>query len=163
MEPATSPPHLRDALLLLRREHFPEALDALDAALAAEPDNADVHAFRSAALLALGRPVDAQAAAELALSLDPDGFAANQKGGELSFRMGLLDAAADQFLAAVRAARPGSADEAAAASFLALVRKRQRSAISHHAVLPGLTGDWRPSRRALANRWRGFLRRPVAG
>jgi tetratricopeptide (TPR) repeat protein len=163
VQPVTSSPPLRDALLLLRREHFPEALESLDAALARDPGNADIHAYRSAALLALGRPIDAQAEAELAMSLEPDGFAANQKGGELSFRMGLLDAAADQFLAAVRAARPGSADEVAAAFSLAQVRKRQRSAISHHAVLPGLPGAWRRSRRALGNRWRGLLGRPIAG
>ncbi len=163
MPRVTSPSHLGDALLLLRREHFPEALETLDTALSADPDNADIHAYRSAALLALGRPLDAQVEAGLAMSLDPAGFAANQKGGELSLRMGLLDTAADQFLAAVRAARPGSADEVAAAYSLALVRKRQRSAISHHAVLPGLPGVWRSSRRAMGNRWRALLRRPVAG
>lgn len=162
MQSVTSPSQLRDALLLLRREHFPEALDALDAALAAAPNSAEIHAYRSAALLALGRPLEAQSEAELSLSLDPHGFAANQKGGELSFRMGDLATAADRLLSAVRAARPGSADEAAAAAALALVRKRQRGAISHHAVLPRLSAIRRPS-RALRARWRTLLRRPAAG
>ena len=48
---------LRGALVLLRREHFPAALEALDAAVAQAPDWAESHAYRSAALLALGRPV----------------------------------------------------------------------------------------------------------
>jgi tetratricopeptide (TPR) repeat protein len=162
MESATRSSQLRDALLLLRRELFPEALDALDAALVADPDSAELHAYRSATLLALGRPVDAQVAAGLALSLDPDGFAANQKGGELSLRMGDLDTAANQFLSAVRAARPGSADEKAAAVSLAAVRARQHASISHHAVFPGLPAVRWPN-RALRNRWRGLLRRPITG
>jgi hypothetical protein len=111
-------------------------------------------------MLALGRPLDAQADIAKALELDPKSFAVNQKAGELSLRLGVLDTAADQFLAAVRAARPGSPDELAAASALALVRKRQRSSISHHAVLPRLSVG---RTRALRSRWLGLLRRSSAG
>lgn len=158
---------LRRALIALRREQFQAALEDFEAALAADPNFADVYAYRSGAMLALGRPLEAQADVARALELDPSSFAVNHKAGELSLRLGDLQSAADSFLAAVRAARPASADEQAATSALALVRVRQRSSIAHHARLPGFapfTRLSRLSRLARTPRWlAGRVRRVARG
>ena len=59
-------------VLRLRREYV-AALEAADAAVAAEPDQADAHAERAENLIALVRSADAVAAAEEAVRLDPLG------------------------------------------------------------------------------------------
>jgi tetratricopeptide (TPR) repeat protein len=156
---------LADALTLLRHEEFAEALPLFERAIAGQPERAELYAYRSGAFLALGRPRDAQGDVDRAMTLDPTAFASNQKAGELNLRLGDLDAAAEHFLAAVRVARRGSADEQAAAVALALVRRRQRSAISHHASFPGVprqTRSWL-ARLARPSRWRGGRIRAPSG
>lgn len=153
---------LRQGLLALRREEFPRALEEFETALAVDPMAADVYAYRSGAMLALGRPLDAQADVARALELDSTSFAVNQKAGELSLRLGDLQSAADYFLAAVRAARPGSGDQHAATAALGMARLRQKTSISHHARLPGrarLTGLAGRSPRWLAARPRWLAAR----
>ena len=153
---------LRAGLLGLRREQWQDAITQLDLAVGLDPDLAVAHAYRSSALIATGRPVEAQAAIDRALELEPDGFAANLKAGELSIRLGQLPLAEERLLAAVRAAVPASADERAASETLMLVRKKMRGSITHSAVLPRLPA-WRWPVRAVRVRWRDVLRRPVSG
>lgn len=135
---------LSRGLIHLRREQLPDGLAALDAALEVDPDLADAHAYRSAVLLALGQPEEARDASARALELAPDAFGPRIKAGELALRLGHLSEASDHFLAAVRAAEPGSADEAAARTALTLARKREHQSISHRARLPRLP-RWRRS------------------
>ena len=173
IEPDTSPTSptaaemLRQGLLALRREEFTKALEDFETALALDPNSADVYAYRSGAMLALGRPLDAQADVARALELDPGSFAVNQKAGELSLRLGDLQSAADYFLTAVRTARPGSGDQHAATAALGVARLRQKTSISHNARLPskarlaaGLTGR---SPRWLAARVHRVARGSVSG
>jgi tetratricopeptide (TPR) repeat protein len=153
---------LRAGLIHLRREQLPEGLAALDAALAIDPDLADAHAYRSAALVALGRPEEAREASARALELRPDDFGPRMKAGELALRLGHLSLANEHFLAAVRAAVPGSPDEAAAKAALIFARKREGQSISHRARLPRLPRWRRPA--ALLDRasWRS-RREPAEG
>jgi tetratricopeptide (TPR) repeat protein len=128
--------HLRRGLDALRREEWDIALSALSAAVAADPQLAVGHAYLSGALLALGRPLEAQDAVEVALRLDPDGFASLLKAGELAMRLGDLDRAEIDFLAALRAAAPGSPESIVARRWLVLTRERDRRSIRGQAVLP---------------------------
>lgn len=153
---------LRTGLVHLRREEFSDGLAAIDAAIDARPEMADAHAYRSSALMALSRPLEAQDEVEIALALDPNAFAPQQKAGEMSLRLGDMSAAADHFLAAVRAARPGSPDEAAAQAGLVLARRRMKSGIDHHAVLPRRPALPGPV-RSIAGRLRRASRRAVPG
>ena len=71
-------------LTALRHEAFPEAVASLETAHRLEPGNAAALAFLSSAYLAIGRPIEASAAVDRALELDPDGCAPRLKAGELS-------------------------------------------------------------------------------
>ncbi len=153
---------LRAGVIQLRREEWQTAIAELDRAVALEPEFAVAHAYRSSALLAIGRPADAQAAVDRALELEPNGFAANMKSGELAIRFGQLPLAEQRLLAAVRAATPASADERAATEMLTMVRTKLRKSITHTAVLPRLP-SWRWGARSFRVRWRSVLRRPASG
>lgn len=140
---------LRVGLIALRREEFELAATSLAAAIEADPASADAHAYLSSALLALARPEEARAAAARALELGPADFGPHQKAGELALRLGNPVAAATHFLAAVRAAEPGSADEAAARMALGTARRQVRTAVDHRASLPRLPARLRALLRVL--------------
>ena len=149
----TSAASVRDAfhegLRALAHERVDLAVEQLGLAAAGAPDDATVQAFLATALFAAARPDDASAAIDRALELAPDAYWPNLKAGELRLRLGDAGAAAEQFLTALRAVEPGSAD--ATAAQLALVRARREAAraISHRAVLPRFN-------------WLGGRRRPTA-
>jgi tetratricopeptide (TPR) repeat protein len=73
------------------------ALEAVDAALAAQPDLADFHDLRGRILLDLGRPSDAEAALSKALSLDPEYPPSLEARGSLAQWAGDLEAALAYF------------------------------------------------------------------
>jgi len=126
----------QDGIIALRDERFQDAHDALLAASAAAPAWADPWAYLSSVQLALGKPLDAQDSIERALELSPDGFASNQKAGELSIRLGQLGLAEDHFLAAVRAATHGSGDQRAAQKCLEHTRRMQSKSIQMSSGSP---------------------------
>ncbi|MGZ8438164.1 MAG: hypothetical protein ACXWXR_06445 [Candidatus Limnocylindrales bacterium] len=148
----TAPVSARDAfhegLRALAHEHVDLAVEQLSLAADAAPDDATVHAFLATALFAAARPDASSAAINRALEIAPAAYWPNLKAGELRLRLGDASAAADHFLAALRAVEPGSAD--ATAAQLALVRARREVArsVSHRAVLPRfrwLAGRRRPA------------------
>ncbi len=141
----------REGLVAIRHERYPEALALLQAASTAAPDWAVPVAYASSVLVALGRPVDAQDSIERALELSPDGFASNQKAGELCIRLGQLELAEDHFLAAVRAAANGSDDQRAAQKSLEYTREHLRKSITLGSRLPDL------------GRFRAWFRMPSRG
>ncbi len=156
-EPAPSEArrHLRAALVALGREQLEPAKASLLVALELDPSDADVRAFLGAVFLAEGHPSEAQQAIDEAVRLGPDRFAPRLKAGELAMRLGVLESAETHFLAALRAATPGSRDAIAARDLLGACRRRLRRSIGHEASLPsGLT-------TALARLFRS-RRRPVA-
>lgn len=126
----------RDGIIALRQERYQDAHDAFLAASAAASDWAEPWAYLSSAQLALGKPQEAQDSIERALELSPDGFASNQKAGELSLRLGQLGLAEDHFLAAVRAATHGSADQRAATKSLEYTRLMLRKSIQMSSRSP---------------------------
>jgi len=69
------------ASVLVEMERWEEGLDAVDVALAREPDNAVFHGLRSRVLLeGLKRPADAAEAARRATELDPETNTAGRSG-----------------------------------------------------------------------------------
>jgi tetratricopeptide (TPR) repeat protein len=137
---------LRDALRSLAHEQFPEARDRLVAIVAEHPSWADAWALLSSAHLALAEVESATAAIERALALAPDAFLPRMKAGELALRLGDVETAEREFLAAVRATDPDTSDAAAARSALAIARRATRAGIAHRAVLPSVG---RPLGRAI--------------
>jgi tetratricopeptide (TPR) repeat protein len=137
-EPPNKPalPALAAALDALRIEDFATGCRLLEERVEGRPDDAESWAYLTGALLALGRPLEAQDASERALAADPDGFAPNLKAAELALRLGLPALAERHGLAALRAARPGSQDGAAARAVLAEARVRTRRGIDRRAELP---------------------------
>ena len=135
---------MREGLVAVRHERFPDALALFQAATEAAPDWAEPYAYRSSVEVMLGRPHDALSSVERALELSPDGFASNQKAGELSIRLGQLDLAEERFLAAVRAAANGSADQRAAQKSLEYTRNQLKKSIRIGTSLPDLSriGGW---------------------
>jgi predicted Zn-dependent protease len=129
---------LAEALRHLSREELDEGRTALLALIAAEPDNAGAWAYLSGVHLADGKATEAQAAVDRALALDPDGFSANIKAGELSLRLGDLGLADERFVKALRAVEPGTSRAAAAKRALVIVREQSRRSITHDAALPRL-------------------------
>lgn len=116
------PEQARDQLSSLATD---DALDARDSIAI------DALAYLSSVVWTLNDPVRAIDMIDCALELGPDRFAPNQKGGEISWRLGLLEKAESQFLAALRASEPGSGDSKAAERCLREVRKRQAQGIRH--------------------------------
>jgi tetratricopeptide (TPR) repeat protein len=151
---------LSSALRSLAREEWSDGRDGLLALVAAEPENADAWAYLSGAHLALADVEAAQVACRRALDLAPDAFAPLMKAGELSFRLGDLQAAEERFVAAMRAVEPGTPEAAAAKHALIVVRARLRGSIAHGARLPA----WRIPRviRLPLRRLRGW-RQPLEG
>lgn len=109
-------PHKRfqRAQTLAYERHWPEALAAIDRALAADPDNAGYLVFRGYRQLDLGRPADAEQSFRHALRVDPSSVDA---------RLGFAAALArlDKREAALAALQPLSPDTIGAAQL------RQRS------------------------------------
>jgi tetratricopeptide (TPR) repeat protein len=151
--------HLRAGLLALRREELDLATAELSAATAADPGCADAHAYLGAALIAMGRADLAMASSKRALELGPDAFGPRMKAGELAIRLGDPVSGSDHFLAAMRAAAPGSADEYAAKAALAASRRQVRVSINHRASLPRLPAGL-GSRLAIRGRIRRLTRLP---
>ena len=129
-------PALASALDALRIEDFATGCRLLWERVASRPDDAESWAYLTGALLALGRPLEAQDASERALVADPDGFAPNLKAAELALRLGVPGRAERHGLAALRAARPGSRDGAAARAVLADARGCMRRGVDRRAELP---------------------------
>jgi predicted Zn-dependent protease len=156
---------IRDAIRALAHEDFTKARDLLAAIVAEQPSWADAWALLSGAHLALAEADLASSASERALELAPDGFLPRMKAGELALRLGHLEVAETQLLAAVRATEPHTADAAAAGKALAIARRGNRTGIVHRAALPRsdilASGLARPFRlgRSLVRRVR---RPPVA-
>jgi tetratricopeptide (TPR) repeat protein len=137
-EPLNKPslPALAAALDALRIEEFETGCRLLSERIEGRPDDAESWAYLTGALLALGRPLEAQEASERALAADQDGFAPNLKAAELALRLGVPARAEQHGLAALRAARPGSRDGAAARAVLAEARGRMRRGVDRRAELP---------------------------
>jgi hypothetical protein len=127
---------IRDAIRALAHEEFAHGRDLLVEIVAEQPTWADAWALLSGAHLALAEVEPATAASERALALAPDDFLPRMKAGELALRLGHLDVAERQFLAAVRATEPDTADAAAARAALAVARRATRAGIVHRATLP---------------------------
>ena len=125
-------------LSALRREEFDLAVERLELAEILAPTDSNVPAYLSGAYLANGRPGDAAAAVDRALALDRDGFAPRLKSGELALRLGDLSHAEREFLAAVRAAVPGTPEMTVARRWLAITREQQRRSVNRRAVFPRL-------------------------
>ena len=105
---------------------------ATEEALAAgDPIAIDALAYLSSVVWTQKDPVTAIEMVERSLELGPVRFAPNQKGGEIAWRLGLLDKAEARFLAALRASDPGTGDAKAAERCLREVRKRQVRGIRH--------------------------------
>jgi tetratricopeptide (TPR) repeat protein len=136
----TNPGETRDDFALglrhLSHERLGEAIDALDAAVAAHPTDAAAHAFLAAALFADARSDEAEASIGRALDLQPSAFWPNLKSGELRFRLGDMAAAEDHFLIALRSVEPGTSEAKAAAESLARARRSRARSVEHRAVLP---------------------------
>ena len=141
---------LAAGLEALRHEEYERAVTLLEAAAAADPDDARPPTYLSGAYLALARAADAEAAVERALVLDPEGFGPHLKAGELAMRFGDLERAETEFLAALRAAPGGSPELEVARRWLAITRERLRRSISHVALLPRLSQPLLRLSRALA-------------
>ena len=127
----------------LRHEDFDRAVERLERAEALGKAEGNVPAYLSGAYLAMGRPIDAQAAVDRALALDPDGFAPRLKAAELAFRLGDLSRAESEFVAALRATEPGSPEMAAARRWLVITRERRRRSVDRRALLPRLPASIR--------------------
>lgn len=144
-----APVEVRDAfhegLRALAHERVDLAVEQLGLAAQQAPADATVQAFYATALFAAARADESADAIALALQLAPLAYWSNLKAGELRLRLGDPAAAADHFLAALRAVEPGTAD--ATAAQLALVRARRdvASGVSHRAVLPRVS--WLAGRR----------------
>ena len=145
----TAPASVRDAfhhgLRALAHERVDLAVHQLSLAAQGAPDDATVHAFLATALFAAARPDESSTAIRRALELGPTAYWPNLKAGELRLRLGDAGAAADHFLAALRAVEPGSADATAAQQALVRARREVARSISHRAVLPRFR--WLASRR----------------
>jgi tetratricopeptide (TPR) repeat protein len=127
-----------DGLSALRREEFDQAVERLQAAEVLDPVDANVPAYLSGAYLATGRPDEASAAIDRALSLDPDGFAPRLKSGELALRLGNLTHAEREFLGALRVAMPGTPEMTVARRWLAITREQLRRSVNRRALFPRL-------------------------
>jgi tetratricopeptide (TPR) repeat protein len=126
----------RVALVALAREQVDEAEPLLREIVAAAPEDADALAYLATAWVVQGRVEAAREAMALALTLGPDRFAPNLKGGELDLRLGDLDAAAIHFKQAMQVAVHGSRDAAAARTLLGETRRRASRSIARKASFP---------------------------
>ena len=146
----------RTGLIALAREQLDVAEPLLRSVVADAPDDPDPLAYLATAWIVMGKVDAAQEAMHLALTLGPDRFAPNLKGGELDLRLGDLDAATRHFRRALEVAPHGSSDAAAARTLLAEARRRARKSITRQAVLP--SWGWPAWRHRSA---KGRSRQPV--
>jgi tetratricopeptide (TPR) repeat protein len=117
-----------------------EALASAESLERRDPKAVDALAYLSSVLWNLGQAESAIDAAARALELGPERFAPNQKAGEMSLRLGQVDLAEAQFLTALRASEPGTADARAAETCLREARQRASRGIRHEARAPRLSG-----------------------
>ena len=132
-------------LRALAHERIDLAIDLLNQASLAAPTDPAPHAFLASALFAAARPAESAEAIARSLALGPDDFWPNQKAGELRLRLGDPAAAAEHFLAAMRAVDPGTPDASAAQQGLARARREVAGGIQHRAILPRVS--WLSARR----------------
>ena len=143
---ASQPDLLRAGLKAMLHERLDEAKECLEALTtpealeAREPLALDALAYLSSVRWSLGNATAAIDTAEHALELGPERFAANQKAGEMSLRLGNMELAETRFLTALRACEPGTGDAKAAEACLHETRRRIASGIRHEAKGPRLTG-----------------------
>jgi tetratricopeptide (TPR) repeat protein len=126
----------RTGLIALAREQVDEAEPLLREVVEAAPDDADALAYLATAWIAQGRVEAAREAMAFALTLGPERFAPNLKGGELDLRLGDLDAAELHFKQALQVAAHGSRDAAAARTLLGETRRRASRSIVRKASFP---------------------------
>jgi len=131
-------PSMRIALRALAHEEFRIGRDLLLHIVQEVPTWADAWALLSGAHLAVAEVEQATIASERALALAPDRFLPRLKAGELAFRLGHVERATVEFLAALRAVDPATPDAAAAKQALAIARAAGRAGIAHRARLPGV-------------------------
>lgn len=112
---------------LLSGGHADEALQAVDRALAKDPERATLHELRGVVLLRLARQDDAQAAFEKALALDADNARALTGLAELAFGRGDAAKALELYDEAARA-NPADIAPVYAAAQLALATNDRASA-----------------------------------
>ena len=124
----------RTSLIALAREQVDDAEPVLRALVTEPPDEPDALAFLATAWYAQGRIEEALEGLERALILGPDRFVPHLKAGEMSLRLGDLDAAANQF-------RAGSSGRRAW-----LARRRSRTRPARRDAPPGQPLD-RPTSR----------------
>jgi hypothetical protein len=144
---------LHAATRALAHEEFAQGRDLLVAIVAEQPTWADAWALLSGAHLAMAEVDAATAASERALALAPDGFLPHMKAGELALRLGHIAVAETEFLAAVRATEPDTADAAAARRALAVARRATRAGIVHRATLPQLGSRFSWAARPFHSGW----------
>ena len=136
VSPADAPTALRSGFVAMWQEDLPLAEAHLRAAIEFDPDNAAAHAYLGSVLFASGSIEAGMLASEYALQLDRTGFAPQMKAGEMVLRLGDLDRAADLFLGAMRAARPGSREAVAAKAARTTALRAAGRSIRHGAVVP---------------------------
>ncbi|HTC85780.1 MAG TPA: hypothetical protein VK656_03705 [Candidatus Acidoferrum sp.] len=132
-----APTAFRSGISAMWQEDLPLAAAYLRAVIDLEPENAAAHAYLGSVLFASGSIEAGMMASEYALQLDRGGFAPQMKAGEMVLRLGDLDRAADLFLGAMRAARPGSREAIAAKAARTTALRAAGRSIRHGAVLPG--------------------------
>jgi len=125
-----------DGLRALVHERIDVAVERLTVAGDGAPQDATIQAFLASALFAAALPDASAAAIGRALELGPADYWPNLKAAELRLRLGDPTAAVDHFLAALRAAEPGTPDATAAQVGLVRARREVARAISHRAVIP---------------------------
>ena len=143
-----APAAFKAGLAAMWQEDLPLAAAYLRAVVELEPENAAAHAYLGSVLFASGSVADGMLASEYALQLDPDGFAPQIKAGEMVLRLGDLDRAADLFLGAMRAARPGSREAIAAKAARTTALRAAGRSIRHGSVLPGWLAARLPGARS---------------
>jgi Tfp pilus assembly protein PilF len=154
---AAEGPALRAVLAALWHEDLVTAEAALRDAIEVAPEHADAHALLGATLLATGRPEGAMLEIEEALRLDPEGFLAQMKAGELALRLGDPGSAAERFLGALRASVPGSREAQVATAARASAQRALGKSIEHGASLPNWLARLVGERRVPAPRATGVI------
>ena len=134
-----------EGLRALVHEHVDLAVERLSVARDCAPEDPTISAFLASALFAAALPDASADAIARALELGPADYWPNLKAAELRLRLGDPTAAVDHFLAALRAAEPGTTDATAAQLGLVRARREVARSISHRAVMPRVS--WLVGRR----------------
>ncbi len=85
--------YLERALFFYSKEKFEDALTDMDAAIEAEPHNAELYATRGFILVRAGHEDEAQADLEKALKINPQQWVAHYARAMMAFKKGELDQA----------------------------------------------------------------------